>query len=115
MDFIFFRFQVVEVLFYAVEDRFLFGFIEVAERDVEAYIPEAFEPLLATWLAPRFNRAFIDGQSVIGDYQIERIIYRIAKTLAARTGSGGAVEAEKNGFWLGEFEVVVLAVEALTE
>ena len=73
------------------------------------------QPFFAFGFGPRLDGAFVQRQSAIGNNQIERIIDGVAESLAARTGPDRAVEAEQNRLRLAEFQVVVLAHEALTE
>ena len=115
MDLVFLRFQVIEIFANEIEGAVLFRFGEVAERYVETHVAQLLQPLLAAGLTPRFDGSFTNGEASVGNHQIDGVIDRVAKSLAPRAGSGGAVEAEQNRLGYLEIEVVVLAVEAFAE
>ncbi len=107
-------------LLIAFQHEPLFFLGQIAEGNVEAdaavYLCfEIAQPLRAFRLGPGFDGAFVERQPAVGDDQIHRVVDGVAETLAARAGTGGAVEAEKDRLWLAKFQIVVLAHEALAE
>ena len=116
------RFEVTEELadtvqlLLAFHDELAFRVGQVVERHVEAdptggFAAEIIEPLLAVRFGPGVDGSTVEGEPGVGDDEVLGIVDGIAEALAAGAGSGGAVEAEEDGFGFAKFEDVVLADE----
>ena len=120
MQLVFLGLEEVEELADFLKDDGLLWFREFAKGRVEANAvvvgaSEVALPVAAFGFCPGLDDAFVDGKRAIGDGEIHAEVDCIAKALAARTRTGGTIEAEQDGFRFVVIDVAELAGEFLVE
>src|SRR5581483_9909627 len=100
-------------------DFLTLGFRKFAERHVVTELlggfPEVSQPGAVLRLRPRFDRAGVEGEVLVGDDEVHVEIDGVAEALAARAGAHRAVEAEQRGLGFYEGHAALLALELLAE